>query len=377
MPASSASWTAPAQRRQRRQPKAGCSRPHSLKRTFSSASKPSATLAATSCAEALTRHRRAAPYSLSAPAARKQHCQGDADKGLRCAGQPPTPPPLVPLPAARTRRSPHALFAGSMGRLFNWTFPLVLLFVALWLAAARLLALVLPALLFPLSIALNRRLAAAAPHLPPHGLRGFAFSYRYAAGVMYRFLTLPLRRRTPHFYVVGFSGTTSLVRGGGAWAETQAWALPAPVCMAHAPSSSPHLRPQSDYLRLHPAISGIDCPPVGGRVAGVRGGGRQGCPPASLTWATHAALLQAMQNESHFFSGALGLRSAGSRALYHSYCPTLLQRWWTEAVRGAGQASPCLASQRACCCCPRVPACALRNRPCWLQCPTPPAVAGV
>lgn len=91
-------------------------------------------------------------------------------------------------------------------------------------------------------------------------------------------MTLPLRRRTPDFLIVGFAkaGTTSM----------------------------------ANHLHRHPAISGID----------------------GLTW--HEAL----SKESHFFSGALGRHSgASSAAIYRSYFPTVLQRWWVERVKRAGK----------------------------------------
>jgi hypothetical protein len=45
--------------------------------------------------------------------------------------------------------------------------------------------------------------------------------------------------------------------------------------------------------------------------------------------------LDVFAKESHFHSGLLG-RGAGARsaALYRSFFPTLLTRWWAEVVRG-------------------------------------------
>ena len=50
-----------------------------------------------------------------------------------------------------------------------------------------------------------------------------------------------------------------------------------------------------------------------------------------------APLPQTLTKESHFFSGALGRASASSRAAYRSYFPTVLRRWWVEAVKRCGK----------------------------------------
>lgn len=56
---------------------------------------------------------------------------------------------------------------GKMGRLFDYAvMPLLLPLLLLWLLAARLLSLLAPIVLFPLSVALNRRLVWACPFIP-------------------------------------------------------------------------------------------------------------------------------------------------------------------------------------------------------------------
>lgn len=85
--------------------------------------------------------------------------------------------------------------------------------VALWMLAARLLALALPALFFPLTFWYTRS-AAATLDVAPRGPVSLAFRYSHAVGAVYLFLTQPLRRRTPDFYLIGFpvAGTATLVR---------------------------------------------------------------------------------------------------------------------------------------------------------------------
>ncbi|KAI3436813.1 hypothetical protein D9Q98_006223 [Chlorella vulgaris] len=174
-----------------------------------------------------------------------------------------------------------------MGKLFDFVvFPLLLPGILLWLLAARLLSLLAPFLVLPMII-LGRRLSWACPFIPfiwkqcgwfQGTLLRIGFEATYTMNVCRRFLTLPLRRRTPDFLIVGFAkaGTTSM----------------------------------ANHLHRHPAISGID----------------------GLTW--HEAL----SKESHFFSGALGRHSgASSAAIYRSYFPTVLQRWWVERVKRAGK----------------------------------------
>ena len=122
-----------------------------------------------------------------------------------------------------------------MGKLFDYTlFPLLVPIILLWLAAARMLSIVSPFLILP-SVILNRRLNAACPFIPyifrqrgwvVGGLMRLGFEATYCMNVVRRFLTLPLRRQVPAFYLVGFpkAGTTSMAA----------------------------------YLKVHPAISGID-----------------------------------------------------------------------------------------------------------------------
>lgn len=101
-----------------------------------------------------------------------------------------------------------------MGRVLDYTvFPLLLLPILFWLAAAQLLSFVAPLLLLPLHVALAARLRAALPHLPPRGALARArFELAHTAGVVRRFLTLPLRRRAPDFVLVGGpeAGTAAL-----------------------------------------------------------------------------------------------------------------------------------------------------------------------
>ncbi|KAK9823980.1 hypothetical protein WJX72_006752 [[Myrmecia] bisecta] len=87
-----------------------------------------------------------------------------------------------------------------------------------------------------------------------------------------RLLTLPLRPHLPSFYILGFpkSGTTSL----------------------------------ANHLKRHPAIGGL----------------------AGLPW--HETL----SKESHYFNGVFGAKHAYSAALYRSFFPTILSRWWAEVV---------------------------------------------
>lgn len=82
-----------------------------------------------------------------------------------------------------------------MGRLFDYTvMPLLLPPLLLWLLAARLLSLLAPLLLFPLSISLNRRLVWACPFIPSIWAEkgwllgrlmrlGFEYSYTAVSGV--------------------------------------------------------------------------------------------------------------------------------------------------------------------------------------------------
>lgn len=62
----------------------------------------------------------------------------------------------------------------------------------------------------------------------------------------------------------------------------------------------------SRFLQLHPGISGLD----------------------GMPW--H----ETMTKEAHFFEGVLGRRCAHQGWLYRSFFPTVLSKWWAEAVRG-------------------------------------------
>ena len=162
-------------------------------------------------------------------------------------------------------------------------FPIALPFIVIWIGVATLLSLLAPLLIFP-TIILTRRLYWAAPLVPyiwhGKGIRGFVdqigFEVSYTVNVCRRMLTLPLRRNVPDFVIVGF-----------------------PRCGSIALAS---------YLRQHPAIAGLD----------------------GMPW--HP--LFSMQ--SHFFNGVLGPSSASSKRLYRSFFPTILSRWFCEAVRRAG-----------------------------------------
>lgn len=162
-------------------------------------------------------------------------------------------------------------------------FPFFLPFIAIWLLLARILSLLAPFLIFP-SLILAKRLNWAVPVAPvlwrERRLRGFfqriGFEATYCMNVARRFLTLPLRPYTPHFYVLGF-----------------------PKCGTQA---------MAEYLLQHPGMSALD----------------------GLPW--HPILTK----ESHFFNGALGRRAASSPTLYRSFFPTVLTRWWRECVRRSG-----------------------------------------
>lgn len=104
-----------------------------------------------------------------------------------------------------------------------------------------------------------------------------AFEVAYTINVLRRVLSVPVRRRLPDFYILGFpeAGTTSL----------------------------------ANRLRDHPAMLGID---------GVRG---------------HEAL----RKESHFFAGCLGKDAAHQPWLYRSFFPTLVEEWWAEVRVGGAR----------------------------------------
>lgn len=80
-----------------------------------------------------------------------------------------------------------------MGRVFDYTvMPVLLPFIGLWVAAAKLLSLVLPLLLWPVAVMLNNRLEWALPFLPhiwkscgwlTGGALRLGFRYAYAANV--------------------------------------------------------------------------------------------------------------------------------------------------------------------------------------------------
>ena len=67
----------------------------------------------------------------------------------------------------------------------------------------------------------------------------------------------------------------------------------------------------ADHLRLHPALGGVDGPPL------------------------HPVLLK----ESHFFNGVFGRTRAGPRSawLYKCCFGSVLERWWAEMYHGVEQ----------------------------------------
>ncbi|KAG1676354.1 hypothetical protein FOA52_001149 [Chlamydomonas sp. UWO 241] len=99
------------------------------------------------------------------------------------------------------------------------------------------------------------------------------FEGSYCINFYTRWLTLPIRRSLPDFYIMGFPkcGSTSL----------------------------------AEHLKRHPAISGL----------------------AGLPY--HETL----SKESHFFAGVLGPHSTESSSMYRTFFPTIMHRWWAEVVR--------------------------------------------
>lgn len=159
--------------------------------------------------------------------------------------------------------------------------PLALPVFGLWYALAFLCGWLASFAILP-SYILAQRLYWAIPFIPhiwkKMGAPGLAvrlgFEGSYCINVITRFLTLPLRRDLPSFYIVGLPkcGTTSL----------------------------------AGYLNQHPALSGL----------------------AGLPY--HEVL----QKESHFFAGVLGRNAAHGRLLYRTFFPTIVRKWWCEVVGG-------------------------------------------
>jgi hypothetical protein len=172
--------------------------------------------------------------------------------------------------------------------LFDYTiFPLLGLPLLLaYLALARLLALLSLALVVPI-VLLAKNVYWCLPYLPTlwasRGVRGLfariAFEARYALATVDRFLTLPLRRRVPDFYVAGFprAGTVELAA----------------------------------HLLQHPALAAV-----------------AGLPAA-----------HPLAAESHYFDGVFGRSSTPSKRVYKSFFPTLVTGWWRRRVRRVGKAS--------------------------------------
>ena len=170
----------------------------------------------------------------------------------------------------------------------NWVvdhlvIPLCLPALLLWEGVARLVSVLMPLLVIP-SVLMARRFYWAVPIATyawkNKGLKGFleriGFEATYCMNVTRRFLTLPLRRRVPDVFVLGF-----------------------PKCGTTAMAS---------YLMQHKAISGID----------------------GLPWDP------SLSKESHFFNGVLGPRTTHSKLMYRSFFPTVLTRWWREVVLKCG-----------------------------------------
>ncbi|KAI8470466.1 MAG: P-loop containing nucleoside triphosphate hydrolase protein [Monoraphidium minutum] len=191
--------------------------------------------------------------------------------------------------------------------------PLALPLLLVYWAAALAAALGAALLVWP-SLLLARRLYWACPFIPAiwrgpmrrrFGAAGslllrLQFEGAHCVTVVGRLLTLPLRPHLPDFYIAGFPvpggkcGTTSL----------------------------------ASYLKLHLGVSGI---------AGMPG---------------HEALAK----ESHFLGGLLGRGAAAtSPALYRSCFPTIVTRWWAEAVMGVGRWL-CFDATPTYACLPHVPA---------------------
>ena len=160
-------------------------------------------------------------------------------------------------------------------------FPVLLPLCLVYLLLARIVSIVLPLFILPAYLIARPfywavPLARAAFDTQQPVYVRWGFEGVYAMNVIRRFLTLPLRRKVPDVYILGFPkcGTTALAQ----------------------------------YLMQHPAISGIDGLPYD----------------------------PALSKESHFFNGVLGPRTANSRAMYRSFFPTIVTRWWCEVVKRCG-----------------------------------------
>lgn len=204
--------------------------------------------------------------------------------------------PAPPLPASRA-----LVLYGLM--------PLVLPLLVAYFLVCLVLAVASALLVWP-SLLLARQLYWACPFIPfiwkgsmrnKAGLLGsfmlrLQFEGAHCVTVIGRLLTLPLRPHLPDFYIAGFPkcGTTSLAA----------------------------------YLKLHPDLSGI---------SGMPG---------------HEAL----GKESHFLGGILGRGTgAASAALYRSFFPTIITRWWHEAALGSRRWQ-CFDATPTYACMPHVPA---------------------
>ncbi|WPT17529.1 hypothetical protein PSENEW3_00005532 [Picochlorum sp. SENEW3] len=116
--------------------------------------------------------------------------------------------------------------------------------------------------------------------------RGFfmriGFEATYCMNVIRRYLTLPMRKRLPDVYILGFPkcGTTAL----------------------------------ATYLLRHQGVVGLD----------------------GLPWDA------TLSKESHFFMGILGRDTTGSKRWYASFFPTYIELWWKEKVLKRAERMLCL-----------------------------------
>ena len=108
-----------------------------------------------------------------------------------------------------------------MGKLFDYLgMPLLAPFLGLWYLLAYLLAIMGTMLIVP-SVMLAQRLYWCCPFIPyiwkSHGRLGnylrVAFEASYCINVLKRIFTLPLRRKLPDFYIVGFPVAKFLLLG--------------------------------------------------------------------------------------------------------------------------------------------------------------------
>jgi hypothetical protein len=155
-----------------------------------------------------------------------------------------------------------------------------------WLLVARLVSMFVPLLVIP-SVLTAKKFYWCIPMAKDiwseqgSMLKGFlmriGFEATYCMNVYRRYLTIPLRKNLPDVYILGF-----------------------PKCGTTAMAS---------YLMKHPAVRGLD----------------------GLKWDA------TLSKETHFFSGILGRCTTGSKRLYQSFFPSIVERWWCEKVQGHGK----------------------------------------